>query len=158
MNLTLAQMKLLVDEKIDMATLLGKVYPDRRYVPGQKCFCPFHDNQHTESAALYQDEDTGKVTLWCFSEKEQYTSSNVIETLLKKDVYAKADLIWSKMSDAQRNSWLASHSFNNNYAEMFSTVDQEEQESSKPTKAQREFKSGKVGVKDLLGSYMHPDE
>lgn len=154
MDLSPKQMKILVDEKLDMSKLLSKKYPDRRYIPGQKCFCPFHDNENTEAGHLYQDEDTGKVTLWCFSEKEQYTTSDALKILLKRDVFSVAASIWDKMSEAQRTAWLTEHDFHKNYEDLFSDDSKPKAVDKELESAKRSFKSGKSALPDLLGKFI----
>jgi len=153
MELKPNQMRKLVDEKLDISEVLSRINPDEFYQAGQNCFCPFHDNQDTPSAAIYDNE--GIVKLWCFSEKKLYGSSDALELLAKKNIFAIADKIWNAMSEGDRHLWLNDHAYAD-YGSLFSTNSNQDDEKplNKELEAKkRSFKTGKISVSELV-SYL----
>jgi hypothetical protein len=154
MELTPALMKRLVDEKLNMVDVLRKHNPDEHYEVNQQCYCPFHDNQNSKAANIYEDDETGQISLYCFAEKVPYFTSDVLDILMKKDVYLIADKVWNKMTESQRKSWFDSHS-HSSYEDMFSTTDEKEKVVDKDLEiAKSNFRSGKQNISDLMGAFL----
>jgi len=144
MDLDIKQARKLVNEKLDLTKILKKANPHEYYAIGQTCFCPFHDNQDTKAGAIYENDETGEETLWCFSEKVLYTSSHAVELLLKQDIYAVAAKLWARMTDQEQAGWLSRHS-HEDYAAAFSSEDSTVDKTSTEAEYQaikRSYKSG----------------
>lgn len=151
MNLKPWQMKKLVSEKIDLVEALYKVNPEGFYEVGQQCYCPFHDNENTPAASIYEDEK--RKTLYCFSERKLYDSSDVLEILLKRDVFSVAERIWSTMTEADKSVWLSENSADS-YEDAFSIEEDTKENNTKLDIAKERFKSGKIKVKELLQAFI----
>ena len=150
MNLTTSQLKKLVVEKVDIVDILYKNNPDGHYHPGQTCFCPFHDNDNTPAASIYDNE--GITSLYCFSERKLYTSADAIEILLNKNVYEVAKRLWDRMSDAEKQVWLSENS-DESLEEAFSLPSNKDKPVSiEIKKAENDFKNRKITIKELLES------
>lgn len=149
MGLTLSQLKKLVIEKVDIVDILYKNNPDGHYHPGQTCFCPFHDNDNTPAASIYDNE--GITSLYCFSERKLYTSADAVEILLNKDVYGIAKRLWDSMSDTEKQIWLSENS-SENLEEAFSTTatDRSDESVLNIKVAANKFKNRKITIKELL--------
>lgn len=146
---TLNQFKTLIDEELSMIDLLYKANPDGNYQAGSPCFCPFHDNTHTPSAAIYDNE--GIESLYCFSERKTYRPSDVIEKLLDKNVYLIAEKYWNRLSREKKLEFLArteEESLEDSFSEETHKKDTKEIES-----ANNAFKYGKIKAHDLLKKY-----
>ena len=147
-------MRKLVSDKISMVEVLYKYDPEGRYSAGQTCFCPFHDNENTPAASIYDND--GVESMWCFSEKKLYTSADVIEKLLNKDVFEVSERIWNSMSEVDRNSWLSENSAED-YKDIFSESVEEEKDNKINKELEhkkKQFKSGKIKLAELLDCFI----
>lgn len=151
MKPTPKQLEQLVGEKYSLVKALRKYKPGEKYVVGQTCFCPFHDNENTPSAAIYEDD--GKQSLYCFSERKLYTVVDVFKQLANYDVYELGNHLWHKMSDYEKKEWLKKNS-QEDPADLFSKKQEVEEPSRDLAKARANFKYGKISLNELLGEYM----
>jgi hypothetical protein len=153
MKIKLWQLRALVKEKYSLIKALYKVNPDGKYVIGQTCFCPFHDNENTPAAALYDNE--GSESMYCFSEKKLYTVLDALETLLHYDVYELGQKLWVSMSEAEQQSFLLLHQDTTDYGNAFSVKSEEKPEINRELeKAKLLYKSHKLSVNKLLAEYI----
>lgn len=154
MTIKLWQLKLLVNESYSLIKTLKKYNPEGRYVAGQPCFCPFHENTETPSAAIYDNE--GSESLYCFSEKRQYKVTDALEKLFNYDVYALGMALWNKMSDLDKKRFITEHPDSDNFGEMFSTKEEKKEEiNTELEKTKLLYKSGKASLEDLLDKYIN---
>jgi hypothetical protein len=147
-KLSLKQLEQLVKEKYNLAKALTKINPHNRYQLGQPCFCPFHENYHSPSAALY-DDPKGQ-TLYCFTERKIYTVVDVFKNLMHYDIYEIGNNLWKKMSDEQKQIWLAEHQ----EYETAGTFDKTKSVSKELKVAIELFKNKKIPLNDLLEKYI----
>ena len=145
-KLSLRQLKELVKQKYSLIKALQKLNPDGYYQVGQTCFCPFHDNQNTPSASIYDDEK-GQ-TLYCFSEQKLYTVNDVFTKLMNYDIYEVGNNIWNSMSDEEQYEWLTKNS-DDSVAEAFNRPPEKEM-SLEAKKSIELFKSKKIRLDTLL--------
>lgn len=149
------QLKRLVTEKLKISDILHKYNPEGNYQAGQTCFCPFHDNENTPSASIYDNE--GVETLYCFSEKKLYSSADAIEKLLKKDVYEVAQSLWERMGDVEKKQWLESQP-DGDFSQMFQFEEDEEDEEEDSNNALKQiatlFKKRKITLREFLKEYI----
>jgi len=145
-SLSLWQLKELVKQKYSLIKALQKVNPEGNYQVGQTCFCPFHDNQNTPSASIY-DDDKGQ-TLYCFSEQKLYTVNDVFTKLMNRDIYEVGNSIWKQMSDEEQYEWLIKNS-SDQTAEAFSRPTPKEL-SPEAKKSIELFKNKKIKLDTLL--------
>lgn len=149
MELTLNQLKKLIEEKVDIVDILYRYNPSGHYQAGQTCFCPFHDNENTPAASIYNND--GITSLYCFSERRLYTSADAIEILLKKDMYSIAEKLWARMPDTEKQKWIVVNS-NESFEDAFSLNRDDTNSDTTVKKARADFKNRKITVKDLLES------
>lgn len=145
---TVSQLKKLVNDTLSMTDLLKKYNPYGSYVAGQPCFCPFHDNTRSPSAAIYNND--GVELLFCFSEQRQYRPTDVIEILLKKDIYQIGNKIWNSLSELEKNTFLKE---NITLEDSFST-ETHKKDMNKYSKYVKAFKYGEIKVHRLLKEYL----
>jgi hypothetical protein len=152
LKISTSQLKRLVSDKVRISDILYKHNPEGHYEPGQTCFCPFHDNENTPAASIYDND--GVETLYCFSEQKLYTSADAIEILLKKDIYEVGRRLWERMNEVDKKDWL-SNQVGGDYSDMF--------EFDKPTtdysnlaleRAKILFKRRRITLKQLLKEYI----
>lgn len=66
-----------------------------------KVYCPFHINENSPSAKLYQS-DRGD-TLFCFAEHKTYRPSDVIKyELINKSTYFIFSRVWKQLSEPRQ--------------------------------------------------------
>lgn len=147
MRISTEKLKTLVDKKLSMVELLKKHNPHGNYQVGQPCFCPFHDNTRTPAGSLYSNE--GEETLWCFSEQKLYKPSDVIETLMEKDIYTVGERLWETLTYEEQEEFLSREK---TLEDSFSVTTEEETKDI--DKYKRAFKQGKISVGDLLDKYI----
>ena len=92
----------IVNHFIDMRALLNSLHIDVK--PNLVMFCPFHDNQNTPAAHLYQEKD-GSYTIYCFSENRVFTNVDLYKNYLP-DVNLEdlASLLYSNLSKELQDS------------------------------------------------------
>lgn len=145
-KLSLRQLQDLVKQKYSLIKALQKANPEGYYQVGQPCYCPFHENNNTPSAAIYDDEK-GQ-TLYCFSEQKLYTVNDVFTKLMNYDIYEVGNHIWNNMSNEDQYRW-ASENQDSDMAEAFSKP--AEKEMSADVKKNIElFKNKKIRLDTLL--------
>jgi hypothetical protein len=150
MKLTFKQLEKLVEQKYSLVKALRKHNPGERYEVGQTCFCPFHDNENTPAAAIYEDE--GKQSLYCFSERKLYTVVDVFKQLINYDVYELGNYLWHGMSDYEKSEWLKNNS-EIDPVELFSKKKETVETNKELEKARANFKYGKISLNELLEEY-----
>jgi len=149
-KLSLRQLEDLVKEKYSMTKALSKLNPDNQYQAGQPCFCPFHENHNTPSAAIY-DDDKGQ-TLYCFSERKLYTVVDVFKDLMHYDVYELGSRLWLSMSDTEQDIWLAQHGQHD-----LRTAFDKPESKDLPEKAKQSaglYKSKKISINEFLDKFL----
>lgn len=149
-KLTTKQLEQLVKEKYRLVDLLRKINPDQNYSVGQSCYCPFHENYNTPSAAIY--EDGHWQSLYCFSEKRLYTSVDVMKDLLNYDIHELGYYLWNKMSEEEQQVWLSNNEeqkLTDAFSKGSNKADSRELE-----KAIAIFKKKKISLNDLLEIYI----
>lgn len=147
MNISTEQLKILVNERISFTKVLTKLNPGNHYHPKRPVFCPFHQNENTPSAVIYEDEQAE--TLWCFSEQKLYKPIDLVSTVLKQDPYAIGLQIWNTLSPFEQQEFLVK-------TNDFSTAsfDKPIKEENKELKSkQLLFKYGKLSYQELLKEY-----
>lgn len=148
------QLKQLVNEKVSLVGLLKKLHPNNSYGVKRPCFCPFHDNTSTEAAAIYRDEHTGEESLYCFAEAKHYTVTDAVVTLLKQDVFEVGEYIWGQMTTTAQNEWLNMHNYTDPIT-LFRTSKSETETANTTLDLDVEkFRYGKIGLNELLSSYI----
>lgn len=141
----------LINDKFDLIKLLYKYNPSGKYYQGQSCYCPFHDNTNTPSAAIYDDDN--HQTLYCFMEQKLYTAFDVMKTLLKQDVYAIASYIWEQMPEVEKQSWLSENGYTD-FAKAFSEPEREVTADNKIiANASEAFKRRKIKLSEFIEIY-----
>lgn len=99
----------LVEEKFDLVKALKEYNPDGRYEYRQPAFCPFHQNENTPAATLYEASDRGPDTLFCFAENRGYTVSDVLGKLMGYNIYEVGHALWNKMTTTEKELFLGRH-------------------------------------------------
>lgn len=85
----------IINHFIDMKALLSSLHIDVK--PNGVMFCPFHSNQNTPAAHIYQEED-GSSTIYCFSENRVFTNVDLYKTYLPTiNLEDLAQLLYSKL-------------------------------------------------------------
>lgn len=140
----------LVDHKVKMTDILNKT-GHGQYSVGQPCFCPFHDNTNTPAAVIYDND--GKQTLYCFSERRLYTPSDLIKTVVKKDVYQLGSILWDRLSEYEQSEFLESLGQLESTAESFNLAPTDEK-SIRFAKVLQLFKYGKIDYSALMKEYI----
>ena len=140
-------LRVLVNEKVSFVNTLSKLNPESRYDIGRPTFCPFHDNENTPAAVIYDDEK-GE-TLWCFSEQKLYYPADLVSKILQQDSYAIGLQIWNTLDDFSQQEFLAKHGD-------FSIASFDDTSKVEPDKLEQQkylFKHGKLTYSELMAEY-----
>lgn len=152
-NIKLWQLKKLVDEKYSMTKILKKFNPNNYYTAGRPCFCPFHLNEDTPAAAIYNND--GKETLYCFSEKRLYKPSDALEKLLNYDIYEVGMRLWNSLTDMEKETFLMENQSLDDIANLFSEETKEnKKEDIDLEKTKLLYKKHKLSLSALLDKYL----
>lgn len=140
----------LVNEKVSMTNVLNKINKGNHYTVGRPCFCPFHDNTNTPAAVIYNND--GKETLYCFSEQKLYTPSDLVKTVLNKDVYQLGSAIWQQMSEYEQSAFL--ESINKEVDISSFDAEQTDEDLKLFNNKLAAFKYGKLSYNGLMAEYL----
>lgn len=146
---SLNSLKKLVNDKYSLVAILRRYEPEENYQLNQRCYCPFHENVNTPSAALYLNED--KESLFCFAENKLYTAYDALELLLKQDPLALGKALWDKMDAEEKANWLSI-----NGEDFSSEFDlKEEPKVSRELEIKKElYKRGEVSLEEVVKCYI----
>lgn len=100
----------LVEDKFDLIKSLYEYNPQGSYTYGQPAFCPFHENENTQAAAIYKSVDDRPDSLFCFAEYKQYTVVDVLGKLMGYNIYEVGHAIWNEMTEVEKKEFLTRHS------------------------------------------------
>ena len=146
MRLPVELTRKLILSEVPLLLALDKLDTGNSYAVGRTCLCPFHDNTDTPAATIYSGENHD--SLWCFKEHKMYTSVDVIEKLLHKDVYTLAEAIWSRLSEAEQSEFLSRHQ-KEDLQHIFA-LDVSKESTDKTNVLYAMYKANKIGNKELL--------
>ena len=92
----------IVNHYIDMRKLLRKLGIDVK--ANNSMYCPFHDNQNTPAAHLYQSEDKS-YCIWCYAEDKRFSNADLYKTYLPEINLAElATLLYNNLPEEEKNS------------------------------------------------------
>lgn len=98
-NLDLQTEKYIINRYVSMPKLFDSLGIDYRI--NGNMFCPFHQNERTPSAHLYNDESGYR--LWCFSEGRMYGAWDIYHVYYPKiNTNDLAKLILNKFSEEEQ--------------------------------------------------------
>lgn len=140
-------LRALVNEKVSFVNALRKLNPENYYELRRPVFCPFHHNENTPAAVIY-DGDKGE-TLWCFAEQKLYRPVDLLNKVLHQDAYAIGLQIWNTMDESSKQEFIARHQ--DFGAASFSVVTKIDP--SKLEHINYLFKYGKISYTELMSEY-----
>ena len=140
----------LINEKLSLEDLLLKHNPSARYSPSRQCFCPFHDNTDTPSAAYYNND--GDESLYCFSERKTYKAADAVEKLLNLSIEQIGQKLFDRLSPQERDRILEELNETNQFRNVFSRYDDYGLEKFEETSEL--FKKNKASFEDLIEAYL----
>lgn len=90
-----------VDRVIPFPIILEKAGFEN-YQYDMNVYCPFHPNDDTPAAKIFNDTDGDR--LYCWAEREMYRPSDVIkEDLMKIRIQKVFHNIWNKLSESEKD-------------------------------------------------------
>lgn len=97
MDLTNQEVRYIINHYIDTIKLLHSLNIEVK--PNATMYCPFHENKHTPSAHLYQEDD-GSYNIFCFSEHKMFSNVDLYKTYLPQiDLKELAQKLYERFSE-----------------------------------------------------------
>jgi hypothetical protein len=130
--------RFVIDRKVSMVKLFDLM--GLTVAVQGNCYCMFHNDEHHKSAKLYKDDDGER--LFCFAERRSYRASDVLETLLAKDVSVVFEKVWGRLSQQSKESLLSEYGTPRDYLP--------EAWSANKDRLSKSFRSGRITYDELM--------